>query len=508
MRIPTRVSWPSIFTLLCAVLLAVVYIRPISDLDFGWQVRTGERILETGNLRHPDPFSYTIAGKSVPDHEWLYEAGLALMWRGFGVAGLKLVRVVLFAAPILILGWQLRQRGTGDDLILLTLILVSVLLLQFERLRPLVCSTIGLQLTAGWLQQHIRGQQRLDWKLPVTLLFWGNLHPAVLMGQALIVGAAAWEWIAAKFGMRIAECGMKMDAARLRSLTIWGGAALLASFVAPAPIARLLYPFSPELRHPAQRLFTEINPSWKFLFAEPWTRAATVWCALIVAMGLLIVAIKHRRRLAGWEWALFAGVSALAVVAVRALADWFVISLALVVPLVQGVQLPAFQTPLFRWQTGWSWVLLALFGLVTITPSNRVVPFQENPEWPHAAGDWMAAGNLPTAPPWKIFSRFNEGSYLIWRFDGRAQVYADTRGFYYPGELLEDSVYVPRCERDWEARLDRVLEKGTEYFLLPTEGADGELWRRVERFAGQPLYRDERFVILSAEQIAKARQRE
>jgi len=508
MQNPFRLTAPSVLTILLAVLMAVVYIRPISDLDFGWQVRTGERILASGRMRQPEPFSYTIAGKDVPDHEWLYETSLALLWQWFGMAGLRLVRVALFVAPILILAWQLRRRGVADDLLFLVVLFTSIFFLQFERLRPLVCSTICLQLTAGWLYDHCRGRGSVDWKLPVTFLLWGNLHPAVLMGQALLLGVLAWEWIIGKCAMRNAERGVMTERTesrrRLNGLTMWGGLALVASFVAPAPIDRLLYPFAPELRHPAQRLFIEINPPWKFLLADPWNRALTVWSAVALALLLSIVAIRRWREFRGWEWAMLLALSGLAFVAVRALGDWLLISLALVGPLVQNLRMPMFQRPPFRTQLGWASILFGVFALLTFTPISRIVPFQENEAWPRAAADWIAGKQTPGGEPWKVFARFNDGAYLIWRLNGQAIVYADTRGFYYPGEFLEDSVYLPRCEGDWKLRLERVMRQGTQYFLLPVQGADGELWRRVEPKIPQPLYRDERFVILTAQQVNEA----
>src|SRR5262245_32732602 len=246
-----RLTWPNAFSALVLLAFICIYLNQPSDLDYCWQIRTGERILETRHVVQPDSFSYTIAGKNLPDHEWLYEVLLALVWRGLGDPGMKLMRVVLFAAPLAVLAWQLRARGVRLHVIALAIIACAFIICDFERLRPMVCSTVGLQLVAGWLHDHCHGRRRLDWRLPVTMLLWGNLHPAVIMGQALLAGAIAWEWFS--------YWRWQSDVSIPRGLTLWGGLGLLATLVAPDPIGRLLYPFAPELRHPAQRLFQEIR---------------------------------------------------------------------------------------------------------------------------------------------------------------------------------------------------------------------------------------------------------
>src|SRR5262249_45481878 len=42
---------PNAVSLLCLVLLAAAYFSPPADLDFTWQIRTGEHIVRTGQLR-------------------------------------------------------------------------------------------------------------------------------------------------------------------------------------------------------------------------------------------------------------------------------------------------------------------------------------------------------------------------------------------------------------------------------------------------------------------------
>src|SRR5262245_39517066 len=106
-----RFTIPNLCSLAVITLLAVNYFAPLADLDFTWQIRTGEQIVSTGHLRPPEAFTYTIAGTPVPDFEWLYEVALWSVWRVWGFGGLKLLKTLLVLTPLLLLAWRLRREG-------------------------------------------------------------------------------------------------------------------------------------------------------------------------------------------------------------------------------------------------------------------------------------------------------------------------------------------------------------------------------------------------------------
>src|SRR5207253_8707044 len=138
--------------------------------------------------------------------------------------------------------------------IALALFFAVFVLTRSWNLRPLFCTTIGLFLVSGWLQDQCRGR-RPGWWLPVVMLLWGNAHPGVITGQGLLVGAIAWEWL--NRGLRL---NSPLDRAACWHLTLWGGLGLLASLICPDPIERLRYTFNPDLAHPIMRGFVEMMP--------------------------------------------------------------------------------------------------------------------------------------------------------------------------------------------------------------------------------------------------------
>lgn len=103
-------------------MVASNYFSPFTDLDWCWHVRTGQVVVETGTLRHPDCFSYTIPGKEINDFEWLYEITLYGAWACFGMGGLKFLRLVLVMGTLAVLAWRLHAEKIRWHIIALTLI--------------------------------------------------------------------------------------------------------------------------------------------------------------------------------------------------------------------------------------------------------------------------------------------------------------------------------------------------------------------------------------------------
>jgi hypothetical protein len=502
-------SLPNSTGLALIALLAANYFGAFADLDFTWQIRTGGKIVELGQLRTPESFSYTIAGTRVPDFEWLYEVILWLIWSGFGFGGLKLLKTILVATPLVLLAWRLRSAGVRPHGIFLTLLVAVLVVNPAWNLRPLYCTTIGLLLVSGWLHDHCNGKRPLPWWLPVVMLLWSNLHPGVITGQGMLAGALAWEWI-----NRWVKLNRLLSRPACWRLTLIGGLGLAATFVSPDPIERLMYPFRPELAHPIQRIIAEMQPLYTFILKPPYLTSLAYVVAFLVGLTVIFRFRKYRL----WELALLAGLAGLANLAFRSLQDWMLVMLALGVPhmtvlLAQAARFGrrrfwvawllradrtckrALNGSQFRLQPAWPVAaLLILAAASLIPPLSRRMPIQDAPEWPVAAVDEIERLGLQG----RFFGPADYSSYVIWRLGDRARSYVDTRSFFFPPELFEDAHFIPQLAGDWRRRLERVLDQyQTDYFLLETTGPRGQLWQAIQGHV-EPIYCDAQAVVLSA----------
>ncbi len=495
---------PNVISVLFLLLLAAAYLSPPADLDFTWQIRTGEHIVRTRQLRTVDTFSYTIAGRQVPDFEWLYEVGLYGTWALLGHGGLKLLRVLCIGVPLVLVGLRLRREGLPWYGIVLALLTAILVLAGSWNLRALYCTTIGLLLVSGWLHDHCSGRRPLPWLLPVVMLLWANLHPGVITGQGLLAGAIAWEWL-----NRRVQLNAPLSLAACRRLTLIGGLGLAATFVSPDPLQRLLYPFRPELSHPIMRGFLEMRSPHTQLLTPPYTMIL-VYCVAAVVLVSLVVRFRHYRL---WEVALLGGVTLLGSYALRAVQDWLLVMLTVGLPhfvallrcrpnialtRLDRLFRELFDAPAFCFQWFWPTAAFLLLLVISLIPSlSRTMPIQESREWPVHAVSWIEAHGLHG----RFFASPNHGAYLIWRLPEQARSYVDTRGFFFPPELIEDSHYLPQLGPNWPQRLQRVLAYGTDYFLLETSGPQGQLWQALAHRITDPLYLDDTTVLLRADQL-------
>jgi hypothetical protein len=180
---------------LLATLPALAFLlgcTPLADFDVWWHLRAGQLILETHRVPRVDLFTYTNATRPWIDVYWLYQIGLALLYRAGGASALVLLKATAGAG---IVGLSMLGRKPGQRAWPLALAWLPGLLMVSGRLseRP---ETVSLVLLTAYLVLLARAPRapRGLWLLPLLQVVWVNCHGFFVLGP-LVLLAYATEWV-------------------------------------------------------------------------------------------------------------------------------------------------------------------------------------------------------------------------------------------------------------------------------------------------------------------------
>lgn len=443
-----------------------------TDPDYWWHVRTGQRILETGQLPRTDPFSFTSAGVGWVTHEWLTEVIFALVANRFGYVGNVALCALLGAGAGCAVWATARARGLGDRAATLTLLWSSAIMLPLMNVRPQMVTMLCLAVTALILVRYLGGTTRALWLLPPLLLLWVNLHGGYVIGLVLLGLTVAGEAAAALLGR---------PAANLRALALAAIAATLATLVNPHGIEALRYPFTyAGTGNASQRFIAE----WQ---SPDFHQGAFLPLAASLVVGLLVGYARGPWRPTELLW-----VATLSLMALQS---------ARHAPLYAIVVLPILGARLAETLPGWprrlavvatllrsalplfGWIVLGV-ALGALALGGGALPLQTG-QAPRADG-YPAAGAayLRDHPEvtGNLFNTYAWGGYLIDQFYPARRVFIDGRADVHGDALVTSARATERLAPGWRETLDAwdirivlVAKDGP----LATALRDDPAWREV-----------------------------
>jgi hypothetical protein len=223
-------------------------LKPLGDPDIWWHLKTGQWMLEHGQLPSADPFTYTSPADLSPSiqrslrSQWL---GQLLFYSAYdlgGYPGLNFFKAFLVILPfVLIYLLSVRKRCSPVAAVLimspalLTILTTSVL--SFERPQAFSFSLIILLLLV--MEQLRQRPKKWTWALLLFLLLalWVNVHGGFILGVVLtaVYGAGL-----------LAEWGVYKDKEAKKTLAYLGGgglALLVVALVAMPQIYGYFYGF-------------------------------------------------------------------------------------------------------------------------------------------------------------------------------------------------------------------------------------------------------------------------
>src|SRR5882724_4300468 len=200
----TPVAGATARRLLSALAVAAVFVligafswTRIVDTDLFWHLASGDWILSHHAVPRLEPFSYTASGRPWVDIHWLYQAALALLYRGCGLQGLALLRTVLILGLFAFLYVRGRRDGRGRGTVGAALLLAAIAGQERFLIRPEIVSWLLMAACLATLDGVIvsvsrRARRARLWlALPFLQVLWVNIQSLFILGPVLVALALA-----------------------------------------------------------------------------------------------------------------------------------------------------------------------------------------------------------------------------------------------------------------------------------------------------------------------------
>ncbi len=459
--------------------------------DTWWHLRTGETILETGEIPRTDSFSYTRAGEDWRIPGWLVQVPMAWLYRWGGPGALNL----WVAAMVTLAFWFVHRAMVGGPFLkAFIIVLAATAAGVYWAARPYILTFLLAAVFLWILEDWRRGRADRLWWLPVLMVVWANGHGGFAAGVILwgvyLAGALLESFRAAR------ETGSLRLGPRSGKLLAVGLAMLLAVAANPFGFEMLLYPFKTVSIEALQDFIQEWQ-SPNFHERQVWPFAAMIFLIFGAAGAskkglsledfLLVSGWGFLGLLAGRNIALFAlaGALVLARHAAPLLAGWSEAT---------GVRLQP-QRTVARPLSVVNWVLLLLIALAAGLKAWSVVPQQANRA---AFEDFLPLGAVDfieaERPPGRIFNTYNWGAYMLWALP-EYPVFVDGRTDLYNDEVIGEWFVVVRGEEGW----DRILDRWDVHLVLVEPGLPVVFL--LEDAGWELLYEDDRSVVIARPEV-------
>jgi hypothetical protein len=402
--------------------------RPVTDPDIWWHLRTGEWVVQNGRVTDTDPFSMYGHDKPWVAYSWLFEVLIYRLYQAFGLTGILAYRVALSAALLIAIHRLVlrREPRVVPASFLTALAFASVVPLLSERpwLFTLLLTVVTLEVV---LRMRDGSATRAVWLLPMAFVLWANVHIQFIYGLA-VLGLACL----APLGDSLLGRPLSGTAADTPGTRQWWR---LVGLTAVCTLATLVNPYGARLYYVVYEYASQTVPfSVINELLAPDFRVHLEWGFLALA-GIGVFALGRRAKPSLFDVLLMAG---MAFLAFRARRDMGYLAVASLAVITTGPRPAAEAAERFALTPARIAVTAAAVGLFMVLTcwyqglSESSMKEAVAREYPVAACDFIRRANPPYPGP--LFNDFNWGGYLIWdlrdypvSMDGRTNLHGDER---------------------------------------------------------------------------------
>ncbi len=450
---------------MASALLLIVYAlvrvniseRLFADSDPGWHIRVGDWIVQHRALPQVDWMSFVTAGRPWYAWEWLAELLMSGIHSWLGLAGIAAFYLGVIGGGLWL--WIHAQKEMGASLVLSCLLAAPmVTATQIHWLaRPHLLSWLLIFLLLILLE---RGGTRFGWKQAAVWLglfcLWANTHGSFMIGIQF-VGAYCAAWLVRPWIWKASDRAACWQRARW-----YGWAALCAaggSLVNPYGF-QLHWHVVDFLMHP--EIVEGVSEWLRPDLLNPNAGQLTLAVGLTAAGCLLSLRV---RRL---EWFL-----------VGALVLVMSLRVTRGVPMLGLVGIPVFTAALTAWlreireKSNWAGGFLAfseqieefdrgfhggavgLAAVVLLVLWARDPANQQKTGWNPRMYPAQASRYLDRQPDnVRIYAIDTHSGYLTYVFNGRKQIFLDSRSDFYGKELYHQVRMIYEAKPGWQAVFD------------------------------------------------------
>ena len=437
-----------VFFIVLVLGLFMMTLRPISDPDFWWHLRTGQFIIQTHTIPHTDPFSYTMVGKPWITHEWLSEILIYALFQ-LGSYGLPIFTFSIFITVAFLLAYLRSPAETRPYVAGFVLLLGSVATAPTWGVRPQMVSLLLASLFLFLLDGYRRNENLYFLvPLPLIMLVWVNLHAGYFLGLVLIcifIAGGLTDLLLSGFLKREQVLHVP-NLKPILTLCITLGVCVLATLVNPNGVLIIIYPFQTLTSSSMQQFIQEwFSPDFHQLMWQP-----LAWLILaLIGIGML-----NKKYISTTNILLTIGFGYAALISMRNI-PFFALAAIPVLAEQIGSLINIHSTVYAPGRLFRLFVPILLVGILLITCLRFIQVVQEQPRteaenFPKTAVDWLQNN----APAGNLFNSYNWGGYLIWRLFPQYRVYIDGRADVYGDAFIVDYLSIYNAEPGWEDKLN------------------------------------------------------
>jgi hypothetical protein len=409
-RLFHAVSFHVVLTMIVVTIVFTLSHKGISDPDIWWHLHNADYLVQHHSLPRADMYSFTVAGNSWINHEWLAELPYYFAWRALGLGGINAVMFAVLTLIFLgILYLSFRESGHYKASVAATCFVVFLASVSFGP-RTILFGYADLILLLIVLQRFRQKGNAPLWVIPPLFCLWANTHGSWLIGMIMFSTVIAAGLVKGEWGLIAAEPWSPSQ--RRKLLLIWI-ASIAALFVNPFGARLVFYPFDLAFR---QKLNIQHVAEWVSVNFHDF-RGKFVLVLLVV---LLVTALLRTRRwtLAEVALVLFALYSGLTY-------SRFLFLLAIVIAPVLAKTfdfIPPYRREMDTPIVNAFAILLMLAGIAHYWPREARLQDPVARDYPVQAVTYFEA-HPPDGP---LLNFYLWGGYLNWR-DPSVKVFVDSR---------------------------------------------------------------------------------